>query len=181
MAKQISDEEWEYLQSRKQTADFVESIYNDPALADEAKALIKKKYPKLPIPEYDLRHEVRSTFAAEKKQRDDAEAEQRKRRQNANWQKKRAETQAKYGFTDDGMKDLEKMMVERNIGDYDAAATFKAARDPKPIDAEFTSQRWEHDKKPGWAEMTKDPEAWGRKEIMGAIQRDQQRLKNQQY
>jgi hypothetical protein len=72
-------------------------------------------------------------------------------------------------------------MVERNIGDYEAAATFKAARDPKPIDAQLNSHYWDHTKKSGWAEIAKDPEAWGRKEIMGAIQRDQQRMKNQQF
>jgi hypothetical protein len=178
MAKSISDEEYEYLQSRKQTADFVESIYNDPALADEAKRLIKKKYPSLPIPDYDLKNEMRGTFAAERKARDDEQAARRKQRQNENWQKKRAATQKEYGFTDEGMKDLEKMMVERNIGDYDAAAAYKAARDPKPVDAQFNTH-WEHHKKAGWDDIAKDPEAWGRKEIMGAIARDSQRIKQQ--
>jgi hypothetical protein len=181
MPRTISDEEFDYLQSRKQTADFVESIYNDPSLNHEAKSLIKKKYPNLAIPDYDLKQEVRATFAAERKQRDDAEAARRQHQQNQQWQKKRADTQRQYGFTDEGMKDLEKMMVERNIGDYDVAANYKAAKDPKPVDAQFTSQHWEHSKKPGWEEISKDPEGWGRKQIMGALNRDQQRMKNQQY
>jgi predicted nuclease of restriction endonuclease-like RecB superfamily len=33
----------------KKVADFVESIFNDPGLSEKLKALIKKKYPDLPI------------------------------------------------------------------------------------------------------------------------------------
>jgi hypothetical protein len=33
---------------------------------------------------------------------------------------------------------------------------------------------WRHQEAPNFAEIAKDPEAWGRKEILGAIQKDQE-------
>lgn len=170
----ITDEEYAYLKGRDVTAGFVESIYNDPRLTNEAKALIKKKYPNLPIPEYDIEQKIERRFAQR-----DAEINQRKhQRQVAGWKEKRAEVQKQYGFTEDGMKDLEKFMVARNIGDYEVAASYKAAKDPKPVEAQFNSQYWHHDKKEGFKEIASDPEAWGQKEIMAAIQRDMERAKN---
>ena len=60
MPKQLTDEEFARLSSRAQVADFVEGIYNDPQLNREAKALIKKKYPQITIPDYDLMTQVSS-------------------------------------------------------------------------------------------------------------------------
>src|SRR5580698_1927558 len=58
MPRTISDEEYKYLQDKRMTADFVESIYNDPQLNKEAKRLIKRKYPNLAIPDFDLETKV---------------------------------------------------------------------------------------------------------------------------
>ena len=73
MPRTIPDEEYTFLQGRRQIADFVESIYNDPQLTKEAKALIKKKYPKWQIPDYDIEERLEQRLAAEKKERDDRE------------------------------------------------------------------------------------------------------------
>lgn len=180
MAKrEIEEEEYTFLQGRKQVADFVESIYNDPALSKDAKALIKRKYPTLQIPDYDIEERVNARLDADKKDRDDAETKKRQKEEDDRIAGVRKKTQDEYGFTNEGMEKLEKLMVERNIGDYDVAASYMASKEPKTSDAaDYDSTRWHHERAPGFADIAKDPEAWGRTEIMSAINRDQQRLRN---
>jgi hypothetical protein len=178
--REIDDQEYHYLQGRRQVADFVESIYNDPKLAREAKALIKKKYPNLQIPDYDIEAKVDARFAAEKQKRDEAVMKYRRSQEDAKIKKDREDTQKKYKFTDDAMKRLENMMVERNIGDYEAGAMLLASKEPTPIDAtgDYDSTRYHHERQDDFKAISKDPEAWGRTEIMNAIRRDEQKMKN---
>jgi hypothetical protein len=178
MPRQLTDEEFNFLQARRQVADFVESIYNDPQLNREAKSLIKKKYPNLQIPDYDIENRVENRLNKEKQEREAAEATKRRADEDARFKKMRKDTQTKHGFTDDAMERLEKLMVERNIGDYEAGAMLMASKEPKPSDATYDSGFWHHDKAPGFAEITKDPEAWGRNEILKAIRTDEDRSRN---
>lgn len=175
MPRNISDEEYGFLQGKRQIADFVESIYNDPNLSREAKALIKKKYPQLQIPDYDIEERVERRLAEAEKQRTDQEAARAREADEAHWREQRGQIQKRYNFTDEAMTDLEKMMIDRNIGDYEVAASYKAQRDPKPSDATFDTFRWNHDKQPGFADIARDPEGWGRGEIMKALRADQER------
>ena len=184
MPRQIADEEYTFLRNRAQVADFVESIYNDPALNKEAKRLIKKKYPQMQIPDLDIEDRVEARFAEEKTRRDEQAAKDDKAKQDADeqkWKDRRKEIQDEYGFTDDAMKDLEKMMVERNIGDYEVAASFKASRDPKPSDSDFETGRWDYPSTPGFEQIAKDPEAWGRNEILKALNSDKSRQKGGRF
>ena len=126
--RQVTDEEYNFLQGRRQVADFVESIYNDPQLTREAKALIKKKYPNLQIADYDIEQKVEARFAKDAEERRTKEDNERKAREDTAFKEKRGDTQKRYGFTDDAMKRLETMMVERNIGDYEVAAEYMASR-----------------------------------------------------
>ena len=177
MPRELTDKEWEYLQNRRQVADFVESIYNDPTLNKEAKALIKKKYPNLQIPDFDIESKVDQRFADEHKKREDAEKAAREKEEDAKYAKMRSDVQAQYGFTDEAMKKLEDLMVEKNIGNYEVAASYMASKEPKTSEATYDETRWHHEKRPEWAEISKDPEAWGRSEIMKALHNDQQRTK----
>jgi hypothetical protein len=179
MPRDVSDEEYAYLQNRRMVADFVESIYNDPKLNKEAKRLIKTKYPNLQIPDFDIEEKVDQRFAAEKKTRDDADKEARQKKEDDEFKAARAKTQKQYGFTDEAMTKLEKMMVDRNIGNYEDAAELMAAREPKTSEPSYDSQFWNHEKAPGFAEIAKDPEAWGRMEIIKALRNDEQRAKQQ--
>jgi hypothetical protein len=181
MPRTIPDEEYQFLQGRRQIADFVESIYQDPALTKEAKALIKKKYPNLAIPDYDLETKVEERFAAEKKERDDREAEQRKTEEQQRFQNVRKDTQSKYGFTDKAMEELEQFMVDHNVGDYEVAAGYKASKEPRPSDVTFNDGRWNHDKAPGFQEIAKDPEGWARSEILKSLYSDEERRKQQRF
>ena len=173
MPRQIDDAEYNFLQSRRQVADFVESIYNDPQLTREAKALIKKKYPGLAIPDYDIETKVEQRFEEERQARETESEKKKREEEDERFRKLRKKTQDDYGFTDDAMGRLEKMMIERNIGDYEAGAALMAAKEPKAADATQGSQLWRHQDNDTFKEISKDPEKWAEREIMSAIRRDQ--------
>lgn len=181
MPRTIDDREYEYLQGRKQVADFVESIYNDPALTKEAKTLIKKKYPNLQIPDLDIEQKVEQRFEQERKEREERETAARSEADERHFQELRSKTQKQYGFTDKAMEELEQFMVDNNVGSYEVAASYKASKEPKPSEATFNDGRWNHDKAPGFAEIAKDPEGWGRSEILKALYNDQERAKQQRF
>ena len=181
MPRTISDAEDAQIQNERRTLQFIESIYNDPALNKEAKALIKKKYPDMPIPDYDIEQRVEQRLAAERKERDDRETAQREESEKSRFTDLRKKTQSDYGFTDAAMEDLEKFMVDKNVGDYEVAASYMASKNPKPSEATFNDGRWNHDKAPGFKEIAADPEGWGRSEILKALYNDEERRKQQRF
>ena len=181
MPRQITDREYMFLQGRRQVADFVESIYNDPQLNKEAKALIKRKYPQIQIPDYDLENRLNQRFDAEKQARDKVEQDKRDAEADQQLKQTRTKVQKEYGFTDDGMKELEDFMVKKNVGDYEVAATYHASKNPKQSDATHHDGFWNHQKQEGFAKISEDPEGWARGEIINAIRRDEQSAKNQRF
>lgn len=178
MPRNISDEEYAYLQQKRQTADFAESVFNDPALNQEAKALIKRKYPNMKIPDYDIEQKVEARFAEAEKTRREEEDAKKQDFEEKKFQEARAGIKKQYGFTDEAMKSLEDMMVERNIGDYEVAASYFASKNPPTSEPTWDSTRWHHEKTDAFKEITSDPEAWGRNEIMSAIRRDEARQRS---
>jgi hypothetical protein len=177
MPRTISDEEYKYLQDKRMTADFVESIYNDPQLNKEAKRLIKRKYPNLAIPDFDIEQKVEQRFTAEDQKKAKEAADAAAAADRAAWNASRAKVQKQYGFTDEGMKDLEQWMHEKAVADHEVAAEYRASKNPQTSSPTYDSQFWHHEKADGFAEIAKDPEAWGRKEILGAIHRDEERAR----
>ena len=184
----ISDQEYAHLRGRKQVADFVEPIYNSAELGPEARALIKKAYPNLQIEGFDLKNElkqeiaqVRNEFQEETRKRADAEDTEK-------FNKIRQRVQDDYKFTNEGMDKLEKLMIERNIGDYEAGALLMASKEPKAVESDsgsFVGSRggrfWNYDKHNNFAEISKDPEKWGFNQLVEAAQRDAQRERNQAF
>ena len=75
------------------------------------------------------------------------------------------------------MTKLEKFMEERYVGDYDFAANYFAAQEPKPTSEVFDNHYWNFNKRAGFDEITKDPEAWGRLELLRAVKNDQERAR----
>jgi hypothetical protein len=178
---ELSDEEYQFLQQRRQVADFVESIYNDPALTKEAKALIKKKYPQVSIPDYDIEERISKRLDDDRKERDDAEKAKREAADQESFKQTRARVQKEFGFTDEGMNDLEKFMLEKNVGDYDVAASYHAMKNPKQSEATHSDGLWNHQKSEGWNKISEDPEGWARGEILGALRRDEDRQKGGRF
>ena len=184
MPREISDEEYQFLKGRQQVADFVETIWNDPALAPEAKKLVKKKYPQVQIPDYDIEEKVNARLDADKKEREEAEQRRTEAEQDKRYKELRAKTQKDYGFTDEGMADLEKFMLERNIGDYEVAASYRASKEPRQSDADADPGRdhfWNHSQQEGFADISADPEKWARKEILSAIRRDDEKSRGGRF
>ena len=166
----------------KQVADMVDAIYNDPALGREARALIKKKFPDLPIPDYDVEVKVESRLEADKREREEAEKKRREAEEDERYKSQRQKTKDDYGFTDEAMERVEKLMTERNIGDYEVAATYFAAKEPKPADDRGGEGRyWNHGKGDDFKEISADPEEWARKQILQAARNDEQRLRTQKF
>lgn len=181
---EIPDDEWariqaefQRLQQRAQVADFIEPIYNDPLLTKEAKALIKKKYPNVQIADYDLEQKFDTKIDELRKQHEDAEKARAEAEKQQQWQSERSKIKQDYGFTDEGMQDLEKFMVEKNIGNYEVAASYQASKNPRQSDANQHDGRWNYTKSDGFADIAKDPEGWAENEILGALRRDQERAR----
>lgn len=151
-------------------------IWNDPERGERAKALWKEQYPDTDLGPYDVERRINERLDKERLERQVAEKEAREREQDARLAAKRKEAQDRYGATDDAMDRLEKMMVERNIGDYDVAAEHFFTREPRVSDGtqEYDSQFWQHEKGDLFKEISADPEAWGRKEILKTL-KDQER------
>lgn len=176
MPRQISDEEYAFLQNRRMTADFVESIYNDPQLNKEAKRLIKKKYPNLAIPDYDMEEKLDARTRAEDERRAREAQETKSKADREAWNKSRDTVKKEYGLTDEGLTDLEKWMQDHAVADHEVAASYRHSKNPptSPIDDQY----WRHDKQDNFKEIASDPEGWARKEILGAIHRDTQRARS---
>src|SRR5262245_48462368 len=182
MAKrEIEEAEYQRLKAREQVADFVEPIYNNPKLSKQAKRLIKEQYPDIEIADLDIEDRLNARLDDEKKEREDADKARSDAERDKNFKEMRSKTQKDYGFTDEGMADLERFMLERNIGDYEVAASYRASKEPKPSEANADDGRdhfWNHAQQDGFAEISADPEKWARKEILGAIKRDQAKARD---
>ena len=74
MPREISEEEWNFLQQEHQVASMARSVWDDPRLGPHAKALLKEKMPNMAIPDHDIRTEMNQRFA-ERDQRDREERE----------------------------------------------------------------------------------------------------------
>ena len=68
------------------------------------------------------------------------------------------------------MKTMEKWMYDNNVGSYEVAATYHASKNPKPSEpAGYKDPYWHHEKSDLFKEIAKDPEEWGRQQIINAI------------
>jgi hypothetical protein len=182
MPRTISDDEYAHLIGRKQVADFVEPIYNDPRFGKDARALIKKAYPNLQIEGYDLEQKIEARFEEEKREREESARKKTEAEDAERFKSLRKKTQDQYKFTDDAMKRLEDMMVERNIGDYEAGALLMASKEPKASAPTPGSQRyWNHEKQDGFKEISADPEKWGFNQLLDAAERDAARARNGEF
>lgn len=177
MPREVSDEEYNFLQGRRQVADFVESIYNDPQLGKEAKALIKRKYPQVQIPDYDIEERVTQKIDEDRKTREAERKAVKEAEEEKTFKATRSKVQQDYGFTDDAMKDLEKFMVDKGVGDYEVAASYQASKNPKQSEAVYSDGLWNHQKQEGFEQIAKDPEGWARNELLGAMRRDQEKMR----
>lgn len=181
MPRTISDAEVAQIEQERNLLKFIRSVWDDPELNPEAKALVKRKYPTISIPDLDIRNEVRGMIESDRQERLRLEEEKRQQEEDRQFDEKRASVRKKYSLTEDGMKDLEDFMVKNNVGSYDIAAEYRIAKQPKPSEATYEDNRWNHSKMEGFADIAKDPESWARKEFIQAMNRDNERQKQQMF
>jgi transketolase len=164
-------------ETNRQIAEAAAQVWNHPEKGNEAKALWKSVFPDSAIPEFDLEQRVNQRFEQEKRDRDEREKRDRDREQDDRLAAARKKTQDDFGFTDDAMGRLEKLMVDRNIGDYEVAASYMASKEPKVTDGDagYSDGFWNHQAVEGFEEISKDPEAWGRREILKTLRETDQR------
>jgi len=168
-------------ETNRQIAEAAAGVWNHPEHGDAAKKIWKTVYPDTSIPDFDLEQRVNARLD---KERDEREAERkaaRDREQDERISSKRRETQDRYGATDDAMKRLEDLMVERNIGDYEVAAEYMFSREPRMSDGQdagYDSQFWNHERQDTFKEIAADPEGWGRREILKTLREGERQANN---
>lgn len=174
MPREISDEEYSWLQSRRQVADLADSIWNDPILGREAKSLLKKKMPNAQIPDHDIRAEMQQEFAARDQRQHEEREAYRIAQEDAYWKRERDRVKTENNYNDDEIKDLEKFMVENNVGSYEVASAYRKSKMPKPSEPTMVRDpHWNIGKSDAFKEIAKDPEEWGKSEIMKALIKEQ--------
>ena len=159
----------------KEIAEFTNAILNDPALSNEAKALIKKKWPDLQIPDYDMRQYIDSQLKARDDERVKLEKEKTDNEAKERFASQRRSVQEQYQFTDDAMTRMEAEMEKRKVYDYEAMAPFFASKEPKPIENTTGGHFWNHHKQDTFKQIVSDPEDYAFNEIARAVQADDQR------
>ena len=127
MPREVSDQEWAEIEQARAIAKAASEVWDDPQLGPAAKELFKRKNPKVAIPDHDIRSEMRAGFAEIKQQREEEKTAERQAKEDDYWKTERARVKSEFGVTDDGMKDMEKFMLENHVGSYEVAAGYLAA------------------------------------------------------
>ena len=162
---EIPDLEWAKIRQKAIIGDFSESLYNDPNVGDELKALIKKAKPQLKIPEWDLEQKITKRLDKEREEREEAE---KKRKQEESDRELMARIRAvaeKYSLTDNGTERVIETMHSHQIADPEAAAELVVARQGRATTPHYSDGLWHHDRGKDFDEIIKDPIKWARKEI----------------
>ena len=176
-----SHDEHLYMQQQDRTANFAGSIFNNPKYNKQAKALIKDAYPNLQIPDYDLETTINAKFDERENRIKEAEEKQKYDKQEEERLRLRKEAQDKYNLTDEGMTEVEKLMAEKYIGNYDIAAGHFASSRASSTTPTYDNQFWHYNRQQGFEEISKDPEAWARTELEKAARAEEQRTKNTRW
>lgn len=104
-------------------ADIALMAQGNPKTRKKFLQTVKEANPNLPIPEIDEPARVEGIIAEERKARENFEAEQRNRWLSQDLSRERSEIASKFGFNEDDMKAMEKMITEKSLpADYRWAA-----------------------------------------------------------
>lgn len=150
MAK-IEIDEVEYAQ-RKALSDFVQSALSNPKTRRQVLEVQKALDPNRPIPELDasapLMEEIKSLrdeMAADKKARLEAEQnredEAKLARTRGRWNDGREKLKTR-GYTEEGIKAIEKIMEDEGVLNHDIAAAHFDKLNPPPSPVTTGSNRW---------------------------------------
>lgn len=100
------------------------TLMNDPEARAALQQHTKRLQPQRHIPELEQREQIEAAIAAERKEREKLQQQMLERDIRERVERQRAEIKAKYGFSDDDVKAVEALMMDKDdpIPSYSAAA-----------------------------------------------------------
>lgn len=112
------------IETLAQIAQLNNAMANNPATRTDYLKLIKRISPNTVIPELDAAAPIMTALAEERSKREALEAKIQADEIRRNIQEKRAKTAKEHKLTDDQMVEVEKLMTDNQIPNYDTAAQF---------------------------------------------------------
>jgi hypothetical protein len=113
-------------------ATLVDTLQKDPRTRRGLLGLIKTVKPDASIPELDASKPLEDKIDALPKGFETFKNGLVEKDQNAQLEAERARLRTEHGFTDEGIKELEKFMLAKNVGDHEVARLALEASKPKP-------------------------------------------------
>lgn len=101
-----------------------ERLTTNPATRADYMRLVKKANPDLSIPEVEISDRMEKRFEEEREARAKLEAKLAEKEAHERVSRKRDEVKSKHKLNDDQLTQVEKLMTERHIPDYETAAEF---------------------------------------------------------
>lgn len=129
-----------------------DTLMSDPETRRDMLALTKKKYPSMVIPELDAKAEMDTKLAEERTAREKLENELREERVTRRMKEDRESALAKNRLSDSDLPEIEKLMVEAKIPDYNTAAELYSLRrrQAEPTPASMVSPTFDMPEKSIW-------------------------------
>jgi hypothetical protein len=131
-------------ENQKRTRVLFNQLWNDPKHGAEVRKRAKELYPDLTLPEEPLEpvlgplraelDELKTSLATEREERAKEKAEAAEASAAATFERRAAESRAKYSLTPEGFDAMiEHMRETENYTDFDGAAAWVAGQQPKPV------------------------------------------------
>lgn len=135
------------------------TLMSDPSTRSEMLALTKKKYPTMVIPELDAKAEMESKLAEERAAREKLENDLREERVQRRMKEEKASALAKNRLSETDLPEIEKLMVEGKIPDYNTAAELYSLRRAQatPTPSSMASPTFDMPEKSIWGKSIGNP------------------------
>lgn len=145
----------------------LDGLYSDPDVGMEFKSMLKKKFPKLSIPEVDAAETQNKALDALRKEFGDYRKKQEDDKLEADYSKRFQDVRSEFQLTDEGVEEVKKRMVKESIADPRAAAALVVHEKPKAVESNsFGTTRWDFfgsqdkDQLDDIKALVADPDAW---------------------
>lgn len=145
----------------KAAATLVDQLQKNPQTRRGLLGLIKQANPNMYVAELDQTKPLEDKIAALEKRLTERDAENLSKSQNAELAAARAQLRKDFGYTDEGIKELEKFMLDTNTADHRVAHDALQARKPKesPLRSAFNVSRMIDETDKDDADWLANPEA----------------------
>lgn len=165
---EVDEGEYGLLQKLKLLHD---TLYSSADTGMELKQLIKKKFPKVSIPEIDVVAPHVERMSSIEKKLDGFIKKLSDEREDNDFENQLRQARDEFSLTDEGMELVKKTMIERKIADPFAAAAYVQHKTPAPAQPSgVAASRWnflsaEKDDADDMKMLLDDPESWLDKQI----------------